>query len=131
MSGVPSNHWHDIALLKLDPCPSSEGPFLVVQEVADATAPEQGTRVWILRTDGFWAVLSDQFSQAEDEKFPLWFDSIAEVIELLARLPEAPRICSRELMTDESPVSKIAHLNIEGIQERVAAWKKSREQQRA
>ena len=130
MNTYLSNHWHDVTLLKLDPSPGSEGPFIVVQDAMDSDDPTQTRRVWLLRNDGFWVDLAVQLGLPEDNRAHTWFENIHEVMAAIGALPPHPQVFYHELTGEERirSIDGIEHLNLERIHERVIEWKEAREQ---
>lgn len=129
MSHYLTNHWNDVTLLKLDPSPGSDGPFLVTQEAIDSDDSAQKVRSFTLRKDGKWVDLLVHYSLPQDERSQIIFSSVREVMTLLGTLPSHPEVLRRELTHEEkaSALAEIEQLNIEGIRERVQSWKQNHE----
>jgi hypothetical protein len=129
MPGYLSNHWSDVNLIKLDPSPGSEGPFLITQEATDPNDATQTVRLWILRTDGKWIDAVMQFSLKPEERVRIWFENIRDVMDLLGNLPQHPEIFFRELTNEEkaAALADISQLNLETIKEHVRTWKNAHE----
>lgn len=125
MANYLSNHWNDVTLMKLDPDHGKDGPFVVTQDAVNPDDPGSGKRIWMLCADGKWIDQIVLHSIPPEKRARVWFDSIAEVTELLGKLPSHPLIESRQLTAEETANSyeDIAQINMEVIREHVKAWK--------
>ena len=129
MPAYLSNHWNDVNLIKLDPSPGSDGPFMVTQEAIDSNDSTQTVRFWILRSDGKWIDAVTQFSLQPADRIRTWFDNVREVMELLGDLPQHPEVFFRTLTNEEkaAALADISQINIETVRAAVRKWKASHE----
>ncbi len=129
MSHYLTNHWNDVTLLKLDPSPGSDGPFIVAQDAVDSQDSSQRVRSFVLRQDGQWIDLLVHYSLPQEDRSQIIFRSVREVMELLGALPQHPQVLRRELTHEEKAkaLAELESLNIAGIHERVRTWKAEQE----
>ncbi len=125
MANYLSNHWNDVTLMKLDPDHGDSGPFVVIQDAIDPNDPGNGKRIWMLRADGKWIDQVVHHAQPREKRERVWFESVAEVMALMAKLPAHPVVESMPLTAEETATSyeDIAQLNLEVIREHVKEWK--------
>jgi hypothetical protein len=129
MSHYLTNHWNDVTLLKLDPSPGSDGPFLVSQLGIDSDDSSQKERSFILRRDGHWIELLVHYSFPREERDAAIFRNVREVMELLGTLPQHPQVFRRDLTHEEKAraLAELEAVNVAGIHEHVRAWKLEQE----
>jgi hypothetical protein len=129
MSNYLTNHWNDVTLLKLDPSPGSDGPFIVTQDAIDSNDSSQKVRSFTLRKDGQWVDMLVHYALPETERAQIIFGSVREVMELLGGLPAHPEVLRRELSHEEvaQALAEMEQLNIAAIHDKVRTWKKERE----
>ncbi len=108
-----SNHYSACEVLDLDPS-AERGPFVATQRAVDPDDPRQQENLYFLRRDGVWVECATHMLSPGPGRVSVLFDSLSEIITLLAELPPKVKVHRAALVDPACLAAMMQQVEAEG-----------------